>query len=475
MYKYILLFFPFFLAAQYSPKEIDSLMTVEYYKLRNERKFKEIVDLCKIVISDSKKINYRKGEIYGYARLGNMLFNLRNYEESLNALNYAKKLVEEFNFNDNLIKTSIHLGTGLCYSESPSSYQNAIAEYNKAIFFAEKINNISEKKHYLYLIYSNSYSLYTNLNNKQKEIFYLKKALGVKETSYMLTEYARYHNIYTKNYDSAKIYLEKSQKLAKTDFDRAALFNQWGKYFEIKKEYQKAIEFYIKNEYLARKTKEAPLQEDALIGLHHCYLQKGDLKKALFYSEKRNLYNDSIRLLQLKKSNLAMNDILNKNEVNIKKEFSNSQKIYVVFSILALLLLIFLGVRIYKNHQEKKKVIELMDEKEIENKELLQKLNESFEEVVQLAKDNNPEFITRFKEVYPEFYSKLISIEPKLLDTEIKLCAMLFLGFSAKDIAEYTFVTVKAAQHRKFRLRKKLNIPSDSDINVWINENYFRV
>jgi hypothetical protein len=32
----------------------------------------------------------------------------------------------------------------------------------------------------------------------------------------------------------------------------------------------------------------------------------------------------------------------------------------------------------------------------------------------------------------------------------------------------YTFVTPKAVQNRKNRIRKKLNIPSEEDINVWI-------
>ena len=109
----------------------------------------------------------------------------------------------------------------------------------------------------------------------------------------------------------------------------------------------------------------------------------------------------------IRDSDITINDVLKKKEKNINQKFSNTKKIYIAFSILALLIVIFFGIRIYKNKKENKKVIELMEQKEVENLELQQKLNKSFDEVVQLAKENNPEFLTRFKEVYPEFYRKL--------------------------------------------------------------------
>ncbi len=389
--------------AQYSPKEIDSLMTKEYYQLREERKFEEIITLSRQVIKNSRKINYLKGEIYGYTRLGNMLYNIRNYKEALKSLNYANELVENSNFQDNTIRASIHLGIGLCYSESGLSYHNKMLQYDKALFFAEMITNSYEKDFYKYLVYSNFYGLYSNLKNKEKEIFYLRKALSVKQSSYMLTELARYHNVYTKNIDSARFYLEKSQKYADTDFARAALYNQWGRFYEEKKEYIKAIEFYKKNEFLARKTKEAPLQEEALIGLSYCYKKIGNLDKAMFYSEKRNVFKDSIKILQMQNSTVTVDDILNKSEKTISRRFSIAQKVFIAIIVFALIVICFFVIKIYKNQKERKKVLDLMEEKEEiislkeeEAQELKLKVNESFEEVIQLAKTNSPEFLTRF-------------------------------------------------------------------------------
>jgi hypothetical protein len=88
--------------------------------------------------------------------------------------------------------------------------------------------------------------------------------------------------------------------------------------------------------------------------------------------------------------------------------------------------------------------------------------------VVRLAKNNDPEFLTRFQEVYPNFFPKLLQIEPQLQNSELKFCALLFLNFSSKDIATYTFVQPQSIQTRKNRLRKKLNISSEEDIYIWM-------
>ncbi|MBC9795263.1 helix-turn-helix transcriptional regulator [Sinomicrobium weinanense] len=124
--------------------------------------------------------------------------------------------------------------------------------------------------------------------------------------------------------------------------------------------------------------------------------------------------------------------------------------------------------------REKERLIEekesVLKQKEEETRELEQKVNEAFKEVVALAKENNPEFISRFMEVYPDFYSRLLDMDPNLQASELHFCAMLFLNFSTKEIAAYTYVTPKAVQTRKYRLRKKFDIPSDKDISLWLRE-----
>jgi hypothetical protein len=94
----------------------------------------------------------------------------------------------------------------------------------------------------------------------------------------------------------------------------------------------------------------------------------------------------------------------------------------------------------------------------------------NFNNLIALAKNNSAEFLALFNEIYPEFVASLKTINPKIRNSELEFCAMTFLNFSTKHIAQYTFVTVRAVQVRKNRLRKKLNIASDIDFNNWMRE-----
>ena len=93
--------------------------------------------------------------------------------------------------------------------------------------------------------------------------------------------------------------------------------------------------------------------------------------------------------------------------------------------------------------------------------------NNIFQQIIELAKSNSPEFIILFGTGYPKFIKALKKLDPDMRSTELYFCALAYLNFSTKDIANYTFVTVRAVQVRRNRLRKKYNIPSDIDFNEW--------
>ncbi|MBK1896566.1 helix-turn-helix transcriptional regulator [Chryseobacterium paridis] len=91
------------------------------------------------------------------------------------------------------------------------------------------------------------------------------------------------------------------------------------------------------------------------------------------------------------------------------------------------------------------------------------------DEIIALAKENSPRLLHKFRLVYPDFFEKIAAINPDLKNSESIFCIYLKLNLSTKEIATYTFVTPKAIQNRKNRLRKKLSIPSEVDIYKWFN------
>lgn len=73
------------------------------------------------------------------------------------------------------------------------------------------------------------------------------------------------------------------------------------------------------------------------------------------------------------------------------------------------------------------------------------------------------DFEARFENVYELFYNRLQEKCPDLTPGERKLCALLRLNISSKDIAAITFQNPQSVDMARYRLRKKLNLnPEDN-------------
>ena len=168
-------------------------------------------------------------------------------------------------------------------------------------------------------------------------------------------------------------------------------------------------------------------------------------------------------------SKTIKNDLLEQT----KKEVQNLYFI-IAASVFFICAITFIAFKFFRNSNNEKREKELkqeeIDQKGNELKKIKLQVNESFEEIINLAKNNNPQFFKRFQEVYPEFINKLLEIKPKLQTSELTFCAYIFLNFSTKDIANYTFTSPKTVQNRKHHIRKKLQIPSDKDIYIWMKK-----
>lgn len=163
-----------------------------------------------------------------------------------------------------------------------------------------------------------------------------------------------------------------------------------------------------------------------------------------------------------------------------KNETENSalqeKNYYIIFGfgivILTGIILTFYIIKNKKSQFEQKVFINQKDieKKSIEIVELKQKVSTSYNDLIEMAKKNDPLFTSFFIELYPEFYQKLKTVQPNLTLVEQKVCFYLKLKFTTKEIAECTFVSVKAIQNRKNRLRKRLYIETDVDIYIWIDQ-----
>lgn len=78
-------------------------------------------------------------------------------------------------------------------------------------------------------------------------------------------------------------------------------------------------------------------------------------------------------------------------------------------------------------------------------------------------------FEIQMSELHQEFFRKMKELYPELSGNDLRLCAYVKLGFSAKEIAEMLHIQPSSVYISRSRLRKKLNLETDEDLYGFLN------
>ncbi|MBC8485415.1 MAG: sigma-70 family RNA polymerase sigma factor [Bacteroidetes bacterium] len=81
---------------------------------------------------------------------------------------------------------------------------------------------------------------------------------------------------------------------------------------------------------------------------------------------------------------------------------------------------------------------------------------------------NWKDFKLHFENVHPGFFHRLNEKFSKLTPKDQKLCAYLRMNFSTKEIAQLLSITSGSAEISRIRLRKKLNLPKETNLVTFI-------
>lgn len=128
---------------------------------------------------------------------------------------------------------------------------------------------------------------------------------------------------------------------------------------------------------------------------------------------------------------------------------------------------------LYRNSYKISQINDLNSEnkqlrKQISKKELS---DEDLKDLLDSISLNDIQFLEKFEAAFPLFVNNVSNCtKTSLSSSELTLCAILKLGLSTKEIAIYTNSSLKAIEGRKYRLRKKFDIPSEVDLNLWFSE-----
>ncbi len=73
-----------------------------------------------------------------------------------------------------------------------------------------------------------------------------------------------------------------------------------------------------------------------------------------------------------------------------------------------------------------------------------------------------------FEQINESFFDKLKKINPALTGNDYKLCALIKLNMSVKEMASVLNISADSLKNGRYRLKKKLKLGRDEDMNSMI-------
>ncbi|WP_125722028.1 triple tyrosine motif-containing protein [Flavobacterium ustbae] len=98
---------------------------------------------------------------------------------------------------------------------------------------------------------------------------------------------------------------------------------------------------------------------------------------------------------------------------------------------------------------------------------ILTKINKLIDHELQGDKHWN-EFEEIFNQLHDNFMQRLKATYPELTPRDMRLCAYLRMNFNTKEIAPLLGISVRGVEDTRYRIRKKLQLPSDTNITEFI-------
>jgi len=444
----------------YSLAELDTINS--QYRTHGDKE--DAVNFNLRALHDYKEAYDTEGIVGTYINLANLLCTLHRYKESLSYLDEARGY--EADVKNPVIKLRLYNEYGRNYSLL-GLYKRSNKSLNDAVRHEKQISDIRQKAYYLnYSYYWKWYNF--DILGQKDSLQDIKKKNAVLFPSEPLI-YIRAAEKYIKennHLDSAEYYLQKAEPLTVKNpaYQKALIKQVLGNLYRKKKEYKKALDYYYQSLAIYQRMNREIDIRDTYRFISQTYRDVNDQEKSTEYLKKYTDLNTIINADGKKALDIAFKN-LNEEKESVDKK---SERLYLILFgiiIISMIGMYFIRKKYIKKGKQKDRIIK---EQSIETERLKDKSKISFDDIIHLAETGSPFFLTRFKQLYPEFYDKLLMQSSDLTEHDIKLCAYIRLNLTNKEIARYENVTLRAIQTKRYRLKKKMGLSSESDFAKWI-------
>lgn len=453
----------------YTIQQIDTLLIKTNEELRTKVSNKDLIIWNQKIIKSAIQNKYPKGEAWGYANIANRLWLTGEFKKALEYLNYAEERSKKI--NDDFLTGKINQEYSQVYNRM--NLPKMALDYNlKAMKSALKLKKDNQDcRFFLRYVYSTRAVYFIGIQQPDSSLVYLHKAMKIDPNPLDVAHIASHYTKYKWNSDSANYYFKKAFDLLETKrfkdnkYQRAVTLYDYGVFMQSQKKYNEAIDVCTKSVALAKEVDRPQLVLDNYRLLASLYQELKKADKEVEYLNKATSLKDSIDNNQSNAITLSFNKITQQDEEEKKKTKNQAALWYGGISLLVVTVLsLFFYLQIKR---KKKKLVEskkIIIQQEEETKSLKRKLSENHEQIIQLAKKNSVGFLSLFQKTYPEVCQQLLKINPRLSHSDLSFCAMIWLGFSSKEIAQYSSMEHRSVQTKKYRLRKKLHLDKESDL-----------
>nr|NQU92489.1 hypothetical protein [Bacteroidota bacterium] len=437
----------------------------------------ECVNKATRIISDT---NY--SQLYFIFNLASdAYFQLREYSK---ALEYQKKSLKVATILEDSTRITGQLNEiGMSFQEL-MEYDSASYYFNRALTTSFLINDL----HYASCILDNMAEIQFTLLHYDSALVLFNRALKIRyEINYIWGIGNTSTNIgrvllATKKYTEAEPYLKTGEEWLMKCHDRnyanIALNRNYisqAKLFEQTNHPAKALEYIkkhiavrdtllsqeIKMKYAELETKYESDKKDSEIQYQHLLLNQRERQLILvFIIGMVILISGVLLVLMIVRNKKQKEKLLNADAENLRKELElkNRELVCNVSNIYTKNLVINKVARTLSKSAAnfKQSNMEIV-------RNIISELKQNMDET------GWKEFEYRFAKVHESFYVQLDTKFPDLTSTERKVCAMLKLNMSSKEIASITMTRSESVDTTRSRIRKKLGINHDENLTEFLN------
>lgn len=431
------------------------------------------------------------------------------------------------NLSDTLGEANCLMNIGLIYSDRADD-DLALKYYFEALRLFEKVETDDRSA----TTYVKLATIFIRQKNFSAAYDFLRRAENIHrkgEFNYGIAEVLNRYGLLktrTEEYDSAKLYLMQSLELSEGIQDNDGITRNYINLADVylaENQVNNAEVSLKKALVAARKVQSHKWLKEVYDRLQRIAREKGNLEKAILYydqyvQQKDSIFNEqTLNNISRLESELATAEHqrqldAKENQIVILEQESQIQQTRVLILVTLMIAVVVLAILIVRNRKltsqrneqiAKKEADEARKELEFKNRELVsytinfvqknqlfEELMESVSEIKEKSSDGTrksllgmertikrhiqidkdwEDFKMRFENLHTGFFDKILTRESSLTGNDLKLCALVKMNFSIKEVSDMMGISTESVKTARYRLKKKLDLPGETSINDFLN------